>query len=271
MKVAVVGHVEWVAFLCLERPLATGEIFRARDGWEEAGGGGAVAAAELARLAGGCTLFTALGSDAVGQGVPGALSPHGIRVTGPTRPGPHRRGVTLVEPDGERTIVVHGEVQAPRVGDDLPLDGFDAVYFCKGDADALRRARSARVLVATARELPTLQAAGVRLDALVHSARDPGERYAPGDLDPAPMLVATTEGASGGAWATADRRGRWSAAPPPGPVLDAYGAGDSFAAALTFALARGLPVEEALAFAATRGAAALTRRGAHGRPQPGGP
>ncbi|MBW3592561.1 MAG: ribokinase, partial [Actinobacteria bacterium] len=49
------------------------------------------------------------------------------------------------------------------------------------------------------------------------------------------------------------------------PLVDTYGAGDSFAAALTFALAEGRDAEDALAFAAERSALALTRSGAHGR------
>jgi len=48
---------------------------------------------------------------------------------------------------------------------------------------------------------------------------------------------------------------------PPGEVVDAYGAGDSFAAGLTFALGTGLEGQDALAFAARCGAGALTGRG----------
>jgi ribokinase len=117
------------------------------------------------------------------------------------------------------------------------------------------------VLVATARELLTLQRAGVELDALVASGVDEGERHQPGDLDPPPRVVVSTAGALGG-WAQPG--GPFRAAAVEGPVEDAYGAGDSFAAALTFALAQGRPAGEALAFASERGAAALLRRGAHG-------
>jgi len=46
--------------------------------------------------------------------------------------------------------------------------------------------------------------------------------------------------------------------------VDAYGAGDSFAAGLAFALARGDDPEQALAVAAVCAAEALGRRGAHG-------
>jgi ribokinase len=117
--------------------------------------------------------------------------------------------------------------------------------------------------VATARELQTLREAGVELDALVGSARDASERYSEGDLHPRPRLVVRTEGRAGG---HAEPGGlTWEAAPLPGPLADAYGAGDCFAAGLTFGLAQGLEPRAALALAAERAALALTRVGAHGR------
>ena len=103
------------------------------------------------------------------------------------------------------------------------------------------------MLVATPRELDTLQRASVELDALGGSGDDDGERYRPGDLDPPPRLVVATAGALGG-WAQPG--GPYRAVPPPGEVEDTYGCGDSFAAALTFALAEEQPLEDALAFAA---------------------
>ena len=147
-----------------------------------------------------------------------------------------------------------GEKLHPHGADPLPWDELakiDAVYFTAGDADALRAARRARVLVATARELPTLLEAQVQLDALVLSARDPGEAYEPGQLDPPPSLVVSTMGREGGTYVAGGRSGSYAAAELPGPVVDAYGAGDAFAAGPPFALARGDETEEALAFAAT--------------------
>ena len=132
-----------------------------------------------------------------------------------------------------------------------------------GYGGALGVARQARVLVATARVLPVLQEAGVEVDALVHSAADPAERYTPGDLPVVPRLVATTEGAHGGRFLTREgRAGRWAPAALPEAKGDAYGAGDCFAAGLAFALAEGRDPEAALAFAASRGAAAWGRHGA---------
>lgn len=266
---AVVGHAEWIDFVRVARVPHAGEIVQAAEWWAEAAGGGGVSSVRLARLAGACTFFTALGEGELGSRVRAQLEGHGVRVEATLRAEPHRRGFTFVDANGERTITIVGEKQMPHGEDPLPwglLDETDAVYFVSGNAAAVREARRARVLVATSRVLPTLAEAGVHLDALVGSELDPSERYAPGDLDPSPALVVATRGDSGGIWTTADgRSGTYAEAPIPGVVEDSYGSGDTFAAGLTHALGSGLPVEEALAFAARAAAEQLTRRGAHGR------
>lgn len=271
MKVAVVGHVEWCRFLRVEELPRQGEIVHAAETWEEAAGGGAVAAAELMRLNGGCLFVTALGDDDLGRRAQQELEALGIRVVAARRPEPQRLAFVHVDTVGERTITVAGPRLVARAADDLPweeLDGSDGIYFTGGDELALRSVRRrTRVLVSTARVLPTLQRAGVELDVLLTSGKDEGERFGPGDLDPAPKLVVSTAGALGG-WVQPG--GPFRAVPPSGPVEDAYGAGDSFAAALTFALAEGRETQDALAFAAERGAAALMRRGAHGGGGAGG-
>jgi ribokinase len=107
--------------------------------------------------------------------------------------------------------------------------------------------------------------AGVQLDAVVGSANDPAERYEAGLVSPTPRLIVRTAGPSGGSWEAADgRRGRYAAATPPGPIVDMYGAGDSFQAGLTFGLASGLDTDAALALAARCGAFAVTGRGPTG-------
>ena len=170
-----------------------------------------------------------------------------------------KRAFTFIDDSGERTITVLGQKLRPRGGDSrLPwreLAGLDAVYFVSGDADALRNARLARVLVATSRELETLREARVQLDALVGSAEDEDEVYRPGDLDPPPRIVVTTSGALGG-WVQPG--GPFRSAPLPAPLVDAYGAGDCFAAGLTFALGRGESVDDAVVLAARCGAAVMT-------------
>jgi ribokinase len=179
---------------------------------------------------------------------------------------PQRRGFTFLDSDGERTITTIHERYGPMGSDDIgweELDTVDGAYFVSGDAEALRQARRARVLVATARSLHLLKEAGVQLDVLVHSSKDQGERYSAGQLDPEPKLVVGTAGSEGGTWTAAEgRTGTFHAAELPGPVVDAYGAGDSFAAGLTFALGGGLEIEKALELASRCGAASITGRGA---------
>lgn len=268
MRTAVVGHVEWVRFAVVERLPEPGEIIHAKESWVEAAGGGAVAAAELLRLGGNCDFFVAIGNDETGSEAREELERTNLSVHAATRDEPQRLGFTYLDGEGERTITLAGEKLHPHGSDALPweeLAQIDAVYFCAGDIEALRAARAARVLVATARELPTLAAAGIQLDALVHSGSDRGEVYERGQIHPEPKLVVTTRGREGGAYTASERSGSFAAAPLPGPVADAYGAGDSFAAGLAFALGRGDDTDAALAFASECGAQAMTRRGAMGR------
>ena len=272
MRTAVVGHVEWVEFARVKRVPISGEIVQATEVWAEPAGGGGVASVQLARLAGECTLVTALGRDVLGERALTRLTGLGVRVDARRHEAPQRRGFTFVDDAGERTITIIGQKHVPHGGDDLSWDRLaetDAVYFVSGDAAGARAARRARVLVATARVLPVLAEAGVELDALVRSGRDRDERYVPGDLDPPPRLAVATAGSDGGIWTTADgRSGTYEPQPLPGALEDSYGAGDSFAAGLTYALGRGHDVEAAVAFAAACASAALARRGAHGRAEP---
>jgi ribokinase len=265
MKVAVVGHVEWVEFALVERVPAAGEIVHVLDSWEQAAGGGAVAAVQLAKLAGECLFLTALGDDERGHAAVSELGARGVRVEAAWRPEPQRRAFVYLDSRGERTITVMGDRMGPRADDDLPwmeLRGADGVYLTAADSGAVRNARAARALVATVRAMDALRGAEVELDMLVASANDTGERYRPGDLDPSPRLVAMTDGSVGGSLVAADgSRSRWAAAPLPGPPVDAYGAGDSFAAGLTFGLADGWSPDEALALGARCGAACVTGRG----------
>lgn len=260
VRVAVVGHVEWVDFVQVDRLPRAGEIVQARETWELAAGGGADAAVQLEKLTGSATLITALGDDRWGRQALAELRGRGLSVETSWRSEPQRRAVCFLDAEGERTITLLGPKLVPRGSDLLSwheLDEMDGVYFTGGDAAALRQARRAKVLVASARELEVIRAARVQLDVLVASAADRGESYE-GGLQPAPRYVVRTEGARGG---TFEPGGRYEAAPLPGPLVDTYGAGDAFAAGLTFGLAAGLPIEDALAAAARCGAAVLTGRG----------
>ncbi|MGH2642240.1 MAG: PfkB family carbohydrate kinase [Actinomycetota bacterium] len=267
--VAVVGHIEWMTFARVDRVPATGDIAHASETWSGAGGGGGVAAQQLAKLAGSCELFTALGEDAIGVRAAEELAAAGIEVHAARRTSPTRQALCLIDRDGERTITTLGPRLEARGSDALPWDRLaeiNAVYVTAGDADALRRARAAQVVVVSSRHLRTLAASGIRADAVVGSARDPNEAYDPELLAHAPPdVVVLTEGAEGGRFRTAGgETGRWRPTPPPGPISDTYGSGDSFHAGLTWALGTGSPLAEALELAAGCGAAALTGRGPAG-------
>jgi len=265
VKVAVVGHVEWIQFARVERVPAAGEIVHASEDWEVAGGGGAVAAVQLARLAGSCLFITALGDDELGRRAERELERLGVRVAAGRRPERQRKALVHVDAEGERTITVMGERLGPRGDEPLPWDELvdaDAVYFTAGDSAALRTARSARILVASVRGKEVLASAGVQLDVLVASGNDRDERYVLGDIEPVPGLVVSTAGGEGGTLLKPDgTTRRWAAEPLRGRVVDSYGAGDCFAAGLTFGLGDGRSIEDALALGARCGAACMTGRG----------
>ena len=253
MRCAVIGHAEWVEFARVPAVPAPGAIVHADELWEEPGGGGPVVASQLAKLAGGCDFFTALGDDELGHALVCSLQGQGMDVHVQwTASSSTRRAWVHVDRDGERTITVLGDKLLP----DAPaaIETYDLVFFVSGTVEALKAARGARFLAATLRELPTLRAAGIPLDLLVGSAADPGERYE-GSLE-ARTVVLTESGAGG----TANGE-RYAATELPGPVSDTYGAGDSFGAALAFALARGDELSRALELAARSGAAVLMGRG----------
>src|SRR5213080_3095955 len=136
MQVAVVGHVEWVEFAPVDHVPAPGEIVHVLESWEEPAGGGAVAAVQLARLAGECLFLTALGDDELGRRAARELEQLGVRVEAAWRAEPQRRAFVHVDATAERTITVIGDRMGPSAADELPwdeLDGADAVYFTAGD------------------------------------------------------------------------------------------------------------------------------------------
>ena len=265
----VVGHSEWVDFAVCERLPRPGEILEGREAFSAAAGGGAVAAVQLERLARGRAFFvTTFGDDEIGRRARADLEARGVAVEGATRRGVgHRRALTFLTDDHERTITVLGARLAPeRAVDTLDWGrcaGADGIYFTGGDAGALQAARGARVLVATPRARDALAVARVQLDVLVASANDPGE--ADVAFDPPPRYVVWTAGAHGGRWTGADgTTGCWPAAALPAPAVDACGCGDSFAAGLAYGLGAAMAMPAALELAARCGAHCLTGRGPYG-------
>src|SRR5215207_203934 len=263
-RVAVVGHVEWVDFALVPRLPRPGEILHALATWEEAAGGGAVAVVQMVKLTGGARFFTALARDELGRRTAEQLARQGVTVHAGAREGMQRRAFVHLDDHGERTITVLGERLVPHGDDPLPwdaLDGVGGVYFTGGDAAALRAARRADVIVATPRAERALRDAGVAVDVLVHSGKDAAEELDPDELDPPPKTVVTTLGAKGGRWDGEAGGGKWDPLPLPGPRVDEYGAGDSFAAGITTGLAAGMSMRDAIQLGARCGVANLTGRG----------
>jgi ribokinase len=264
-RIAVIGHVEWVLQARLHEPLEPGAIVQLHDTFDEPGGGGGVAARALPALGAETRFLTALGNDAAAEAAEQVLRSDGCELRAARRAQPQNRVTTVSDPDGERTILVHGANAHPALGDALGWDelaDFDGVFYTGDDPRTVVAARRAKVLLATARRLASVVESRVQVDVLVGSANDRAERYDVADLPVRPRLCVWTEGAEGGRYLAEDgRSGRWAAVPPPGPVIDTYGAGDVFMAALTLALARGLERDAALAQAARAAAAQLTRRG----------
>ncbi len=254
-RIAVIGHVEHVTLGRVPAVPRAGEIAHLEAPRWFPGGGGGVAFLQLARSDAEVHLFTALGNDDAAREVAAAVAGTGARIHAVHRDAPHTRDVVLVDPAGERTIVVVGPPLHPAAADPLPwklLASCDAAYFTAEDPAALRAAREARLLVVTARRRAALVASGVRADVVIGSASDPREASGLSDYPVAPGALVLTEGAAGGRIETAAGAARFAAPPSPARVESAYGAGDTFAAAVTYVLAAGLEL-----------AAACERAGAH--------
>jgi ribokinase len=266
MRIAVVGHVEHVTLGHVVGVPRAGEIVHLTGPRILAGGGGAIAFHQLVRSDAELHLFTALGDGEAGTFVERELARTGANVHAARREEPHTRVLVMISPGGERTIVVVGQPQQPTLADALPWETFarcDAVYFTAQDPELLRATRQARVLVVAARRREAIARAGVRADVVVGSAADAREASRRADFDTltVPGALILTEGPSGGTIATAAGETRFAT---PRRAHDAplrgsgtYGAGDSFAGALTYYFAAGYPIDDACARAAAHGAAVI--------------
>ena len=271
---AVVGHIESVEFLAVDQWPQPGCISHAQQRLEEPAGAGAVIAVQLAQLLDRPVhFFTALGRDSVGEACVQRLQQRGVEVHVAWRDGPTRRGISLVDGvgdrsgdrSGDRAITVIGDRLTPVLSDPLPWDVLqqcDGAFITAADAALVQAARSVPVLAATPRVgLAVLESSGVQIDALIGSGLDPAELVAPGDLAPSPRVQISTEGAAGGLISTGDR---YSASALPGPLVETYGCGDSFAAGVFAGLAAEWPLKTAIQLGCQLGATCATRFGPYG-------
>jgi len=262
MRIAVIGHVEHVILGRVPAVPPRGGIAHLEHPRTFPGGGGGIAFFQLTRPSAEILFYTAVGNDEAARQVRKRIERTGARLLAAERAEPQTRDLVMITPDDERTIVVVGEPLHPEKSDPLPWDALatcDAAYFTAQDPLALQAARTARLLVVTARRRPALLRSGVRADVVVGSALDPREVCRLQDFPPAqrPAALVMTEGAAGGAVETDEGKHRFPAPPSPPRGGGSYGAGDSFAGALTFFVATGLPVLEACTRAGFYGAAVL--------------
>jgi ribokinase len=257
-RIAIVGHAQHVTLAAVAALPAPGDILHLERPTVMAGGGGAITFFQLARSPADVHFFTALGDDAAGAEVERALRASGRVIHVARRPHAHHRDLVLVTPDGERTIVVMQPPLHPQLADPLPWNVFaecDAVFFTGDDPAVLRAARAARLLVVTARRAKVVAAAGVEVDVAVGSLNDP--REAANDYPVPPRALVLTDGPRGGVVRTAAGEERFAAPPSPARFVGSYGAGDSFAGALTWYLVAGASVRDACDRAGAHGAAVL--------------
>jgi ribokinase len=261
MKLAVIGHVEHVTIAAVPALPVAGEIVHLGETHVIGGGGGGIAFHQVAKSGAEVHLFTAVGTDDAALDVYDAVRRTGATVHAAVRFGvPHTRDLVLVTPHPDRTIFVIGEPLHPRMDDILSWDvlaSCDAVYFTGQDPETLVAARAAKTLVVTARRREALIASGVQADVVVGSRNDPREASTLADYPVPPHALVMTDGDAGGQVETADGSADFLAPKIDFAIKGAYGAGDSFAGALTWFVARGMPVVEACERASAYGAAVL--------------
>lgn len=257
---AVVGsiNVDWV---CPVPALpAAGETVLGGPLERIPGGKGANQAVAAARLGAQVHFFGAVGADADGDFSLEQLAHEGIDISGIERK-PLATGIAMigVAADGENTIIVSsGANQAVTAPHQLDHDVL-LLQLEIPQPVVLAAAQRAGGLVClnAAPASPLAEETWRYCDLLVVND---GEWQSYGQRKDLP-LVAVTHGASGASlWRNGDLVARSGV--PTVEVVDAVGAGDTFAATLALALASGLDDQQALRWACAAGSLATTAPGA---------
>ena len=248
LKFAVIGHIEWINFLKVDSLPEPGIISHAKTSLELPAGGGALIAKTLYELSNNeIHFFTALGKDYYGKKSFDFFDKIGINIHVAWRSESTRKGFSLIDTNGERSITVIGKRLAPSYNDDLDwniLSDMDGIFITAGDNNLFKKAREANTLCSTPRVgLDLINQSKVKLDALIGSNLDPDESYLLSDLKRKPMYIIKTEGEKGGIYIPG---GRFNANKKSELKIDSYGCGDSFAAGITYGLTAKWPIEKAL-------------------------
>ena len=248
LKFAVIGHIEWINFLKVDLLPEPGIITHANTSLELPAGGGALIAKTLYELSNNeIHFFTSLGKDYYGEKSFDFFKKIGINLHVAWRSEPTRKGFSLIDKKGERSITIIGKRLAPSFNDDLDweiLRDMDGIFITAGDNNLFKKAREANILCTTPRVgIDLINQSKVNLDAIIGSNLDPDESFLLSDLNEKHRYVIKTEGEKGGICIPG---GRFNAINNNSQKIDSYGCGDSFAAGILYGLTESWPIEKAL-------------------------
>ena len=248
LKFAIVGHIEWINFLKVDSLPEPGIITHAKTSLELPAGGGALIAKTLYELSNNeIHFFTSLGKDYYGEKSFDFFKKIGINLHVAWRSEPTRKGFSLIDKKGERSITIIGKRLAPSFNDDLDweiLRDMDGIFITAGDNNLFKKAREANILCTTPRVgIDLINQSKVNLDAIIGSNLDPDESFLLSDLNEKHRYVIKTEGEKGGICIPG---GRFNAINNNSQKIDSYGCGDSFAAGILYGLTESWPIEKAL-------------------------
>ena len=248
LKFAVIGHIEWINFIEVDQLPKPGLISHSKKSQEYPAGGGSVISKRLRELTNNeVHFFTALGNDFYGNQCLKILENMGIKLHVAWRDEPTRKGFSLIDSEGERSITIVGNRLAPTHKDNFDwsiLNDMDGIFITAADKEIFHKSRIAKTLCTTPRVgLNIINESGIFLDGLIGSNLDPGEVFSLNELRLIPKFVIKTEGENGG---IVFPGGRYKAFDNNKNKVDSYGCGDSFAAGILFGLSSGWDIKESL-------------------------
>ncbi len=248
LKFAVIGHIEWINFLKVDRFPSAGIISHAEKTLEFPAGGGSLIAKTLYELTNNeVHFFTSLGNDHNGRKSYDFFENLGIKLHVAWRNESTRRGFSLVDNEGERSITIIGKRLSPRISDNLNwelLKEMDGIFITAADEYLIQKSREAKILCTTPRVgIETINKSKIILDSLIGSNLDPDESFSLTDLVKKPRYIIKTEGEKGGICLPG---GKFYAIKNNKPKIDSYGCGDSFAAGILYGLSSNWSIEKAL-------------------------
>tara|TARA_Y100001968_G_scaffold275714_1_gene269575 strand:- start:4035 stop:4874 length:840 start_codon:yes stop_codon:yes gene_type:complete len=263
LRMAVIGHVEWVNFLKIDKLPAKGVISHANNYLQEPAGGGSVVAVGMKKLIGiEVDFYTALGNDNIGKKCYEGLKENGLNLIVSWREEPTRRAISFITKEGERSITVIGNRLEPNIKDGInweDFDKYDGIFVSAADANLIRKARRAKKLIVTPRVgLSALMESRVEFDAVIGSEIDSYENKIMNKLSKEKTTVIKTKGEYGcklvgGHSYEAINIGK--------KKIDSYGCGDNFAAGFTVGSASNWGIEYSIALGSHCGAECAMKYG----------